>query len=238
MLGYNALLLLDRNSIISLSKQFNNKVSVQFIIPNHVLFNYLDSHLDVDTIVKSTLRMYGGIFEHDTNISISKIADKASVAAPKVIAVLKQLEKDNIITLNLANTDAQITFIEPREDDKTINRIALIIEQQNSLKQEQVNAVLKYVKNDTVCKNEQLLSYFGEKNTVPCGICSVCINKSKTKDTVDLKLLKTRIIELLENGEQSSRNIVSLLNVSESHTLKVLNSLLEYNFLRSRYSKF
>src|SRR5690606_31705180 len=98
----------------------------------------------------------------------------------ELISVLLQLEKDGIIKLNLAKTDAQITFIEPREDDKTINRIAYIINQQNGLKQGQVKAMLDYVENDSVCKSMQLLTYFGEKNIAPCGICSVCTHAKKT----------------------------------------------------------
>ena len=175
ILSYNALLILDRNSVISLSKQFKNKVSVQFIVSNNTLFNYLETHQNFNTSIKSILRMYGGILDHITKIDLSKIADKASVTESKLIAILQELERDEIITLNLAKTDAQVTFIEPREDEKTINRVAKTIKQQNNLKQQQVKAMLDYIKNDSVCKSMQLLSYFGEKNTNPCGICSFCI---------------------------------------------------------------
>ncbi|WP_242206157.1 RecQ family ATP-dependent DNA helicase [Aestuariivivens insulae] len=231
ILCYNTLLLLDRNSVISLSKQFNNKVTTQFVVPNHVIFNYLEMHPDFDMVIKSILRMYGGIFEHITKINTLKIADKASVSEQRVIFVLQQLEKDEIITLNLAKTDAQITFIEPREDDKTINRIASIIEQQNQLKQEQVKAMLDYTNNDIICKSIQLLTYFGETNTNPCGICSVCISKDKTKNTTDLKRLQNGIIELLENGELSSRAIITYLKTPEAQTIEVLKQLLEYNII-------
>ena len=46
---------------------------------------------------------------------------------------MTQLKQLDIIQFESSKTDAKITFIEPREDDKTINRIALIIEQQNKL---------------------------------------------------------------------------------------------------------
>jgi len=231
ILCYNALLLLDRNSVISLSKQFKNKVTAQFIIKSPAIFNYLDTHQDYVLVVKSMLRMYGGIFDHETKINTLKIADKASITEPALIKRLQQLESDQIISLNLAKTDAQITFIEPREDDKTINRIASIIEQQNKLKQQQVKAMLNYVENDSVCKSMQLLTYFGETDIKPCGICSVCIQKNKSDKPEDLKNLKNRIIELLENGDQSSRQIIANLNSSEENTKKVLKLLLEHNIV-------
>ena len=162
ILCYNALLLLDRNSVITLSNQFKNKVTAQYIISSAALFNYLETHQDFSLIVKSMLRMYGGIFDHETKINTHKVAEKASVTESALIQTLQQLERDDIMTLNLAKTDAQVTFIEPREDDKTINRMASIIEQQNKLKQQQVKAMLNYIENDSACKSMQLLAYFGE----------------------------------------------------------------------------
>ncbi|MFV9551361.1 RecQ family ATP-dependent DNA helicase [Algibacter sp. PT7-4] len=229
---YNALLLLDRNSIITLSKQFKNKVTIQFIISNTSLFNYLDTHQNIAIIVKSILRLYGGVFDHVTKIDLSKIAKKASTTENRLTAILLELEKDEIITLNLAKTDAQVTFIEPREDDKTINRIANIIEQQNKLKQHQVKSMLDYIENDSVCKSIQLLSYFGEKEHKSCGICSVCIQYKKEKKTPEtINTLKKRVIELLENTDMSSRDIAAQLNC-DTETLKiVLKLLLEHNII-------
>jgi len=231
ILCYNSLLLLDRNSIITLSNQFKNNVTVQFIISNQSLFNYLETHKKYSIIVKSILRLYGGVFDHITKIDLVKITKKASVSEGILIHTLQQLEHDKIITLNLAKTDAQITFIEPREDDKTINRIALIIEQQNKLKQQHVKAILDYVENESVCKSMQLLAYFGEKNTEPCGICSVCINFKKHKKPQDLKSIKKQIIELLENGDQSSRALLAHLDCEEKDMKTVLKLLLEHHII-------
>jgi len=231
ILCYNALILLDRTSIISLSRQFHNQVSIQIIATNQVVFQYLETHKNIELVVKTLLRMYGGVFEHDTKINIPKIAEKTSSTEPEIIAALKNLEKDEIITLNLAKTDAQVTFIQPREDDKTINRIASIVEQQNELKQSQVNAVIDYIKNETVCKSMQLLSYFGEIDVTPCGICSVCTNIKKVSKPNDLKAIRNSVIELLEFGDLSSRSIISKLNCSESDLKNVLQTLLEHQII-------
>jgi ATP-dependent DNA helicase RecQ len=231
VLCYNALLVLDRNSIITLSKQFKNKVTVQFIISNKALFNYLETHESYIIIVKSILRLYGGIFDHITKIDLNKIAERASVNENTLIEVLKRLEQDDIITLNLAKTDAQITFIEPREDNKTINRIASTIKQQIKLKQDQVEAMLDYVENDSTCKSMQLLAYFGEKNTVPCGVCSVCIHSKKNKNPYNVIILKKQVIGLLEDGEQSSRAIMAHLGCEEALLKTVLKLLLEHHII-------
>ena len=233
IITYNALLLLDRNSVITLSKQFKNKVSAQFIISSAQLFKYLENHENFNLIVKSTLRMYGGIFDQNTKIDLAKIAEKASTTEGMVTHVFQQLEKDEIITLHLAKTDAQVTFIEPREDDKTINRIAAIIEQQNELKQQQVASMIAYVENDRVCKSVQLLTYFGETDSKPCGMCSVCANTKKSAKPLDISSIKNKVIELLENGDQSSRNMVAALNCTETDLKTVLKLLLEHQIIKT-----
>ncbi|WP_370479303.1 RecQ family ATP-dependent DNA helicase [Tamlana flava] len=231
ILCYNALLILDRNSIISLSRQFQNKVTVQFITSNNTLFRYLDTNQGIDIIVKAILRIYGGVFDNITKIDVSKVAEKAGITEDKIVNTLQKLEQDDIIALSLAKTDAQITFIEPREDDKTINRIASIIEQQNTLKQHQVSAILDYVENDSICKSEQLLAYFGEKDTKPCGICSVCIRPKQVKKSQPKVSLKNQIIQLLENGDQSSRSILENTNCDETELKTVLKLLLEHQII-------
>ncbi len=231
VLCYNALLILDRNSVITLSKQFRNKVTIQFIISSTALFNYLKTHQNLIIITKSILRLYGGIFEHKTKVDITRISDKASVSESVFINGLHQLEKDQIIELSLSKTDAEVTFIQPREDDKTINRIASIIEQQNNLKQQQVKAMLNYIENDSVCKSMQLLAYFGEKDTKPCGICSVCVNTKKDNTPQDINTIKKRIIGLLESDELSSRAINTALDCSEKDIKDVLKLLLEHNII-------
>ncbi|WP_027136651.1 RecQ family ATP-dependent DNA helicase [Gaetbulibacter saemankumensis] len=231
VLSYNALLLLDRNSVITLSKQFKNKVTVQFIISTPALFNYLERHQHINIIVKSILRMYGGIFDHSTKVDLGKISDKSSASEAKIKQVLIQLEKDEIISLNLSKTDAQVTFIEPREDDKTINRIASIIKQQNTLKQGQVKAMLDYIKNDQVCKSVQLLSYFGEENLEDCGICSVCISDKLNKSQQINSSLKEAIMNKLQDKDLSSRELIQSIRCSDEDLKATLKLLLEHDLI-------
>ena len=135
---FNALQILDRNSIIKLSQQFNYKTTLQFIISSSALFSYLERHKHVDLIVKSILRTYGGIFEHALAINLTLIAGKISTSEKQIIAVLQQLDKDEVVEFKYSNTDSEIVFLQPREDDKTINRIVNIVEQQHGLKRLQV----------------------------------------------------------------------------------------------------
>ena len=99
--------------------------------------------------------------------------------------------------------------------------------QQNKVKFNQVNAVINYIENNTVCKSKQLVSYFGETIKESCGICSVCITKKIVK-TDDQKLIASKILSYLETQSADSRTLSIKLKLSESALLSVLKQLLEH----------
>jgi ATP-dependent DNA helicase RecQ len=182
MLTYNALKALDRTSIISLEEKLKNSAFVKVLIKNNALFNYLENHPKQALVIKVILRSHEGIFNHTVEISLQEIINKTKLSEKKIIELLTQLKQLDIIQFESSKTDAKITFIEPREDDKTINRISKIIKQQQVLKRKQIQSVLNYIKNDGICKSHKLLSYFDETNSSICGICSSCLESKQTKN--------------------------------------------------------
>jgi ATP-dependent DNA helicase RecQ len=224
---FNALQLLDRNSVIKLSQQFNYKTKLQFIVSNASMFSYLNTHVQYNTVVKTILRTYGGIFEHQLAINLTLVADKSSVPEKQIIAILHQLHKDGIVDFLFSNTDSEVLFLQPREDDKTINRIANVVEHQQALKRAQIDAVLKFIDNDRICKNKQLLKYFGEITAIDCGICSVCVHHKISEEKKDSRTVTTRVILALEKSQMSSRQLVEDLPFEKNDVFKTLQSLLE-----------
>ncbi|WP_028872745.1 RecQ family ATP-dependent DNA helicase [Psychroserpens burtonensis] len=224
---FNALQLLDRNSVIKLSQQFNYKTKLQFIVSNASMFSYLNTHAQYNTVVKTILRTYGGIFEHQLAINLTLVADKSSVPEKQIIAILHQLHKDGIIDFLFSNTDSEVLFLQPREDDKTVNRIANVVEHQQVLKRAQIDAVLKFIDNDRICKNKQLLKYFGELTEVDCGICSVCMHHKISEEKKDSRTVTTRVILELEKNQMSSRQLVEELPFEKNDIFKTLQYLLE-----------
>ena len=224
---YNALLILDRNAIITLTQHFNFRTKIQFITTNATLFQYLETHLDLNILVKVLLRTYGGIFDYETKVNLNLIIQKASLSEKQVVERLERLEKDKVISLQMANTDSEITFLKPREDDITINPIAKTIEQQHTLKHQQIESDLNYIKNDSICRSLQLLLYFGENTNELCGKCSVCIAKTSklknnTDETIPLEILKTLEIQPL-----SSRQLLQHIKCSEQDLIQGISELVE-----------
>ena len=225
LITYNALKILDRNSIIALSESFNRMSSVLFICSKESLLGYLGRNAFLDDLTKLILRTYGGIFENHTVINTFILAKKLSYPEKKVLEYLEILERDEIIEYNASHSDLEITFLVPREDEQTINRFAKTINEQNQLKQAQVTAMINYIGTDHICRSKQLLTYFGEQNPDSCGICDVCL-ETPTKGTQLLEL-RNRAIGILKNQDASSRTLLTLLQCQQEFLIQVLQELLE-----------
>jgi ATP-dependent DNA helicase RecQ len=224
---FNALQLLDRNSVIKLSQQFNYKTKLQFIVSNASMFSYLATHAAYNIVVKTILRTYGGILEHQLAINLTLVSDKSSVPEKQIIAILHQLHKDGIVDFLFSNTDSEVLFLQPREDDKTINRIANVVEHQQALKRAQINAVLEFIANDSLCKSRQLLNYFGEATDTNCGVCSVCMKHKISAVKKDIKTITTQVILALKNSPMSSRQLVEHLPFEKAAIFKIIKTLWE-----------
>lgn len=229
--SFNALKIFDKHSIISFNQEFNHQFKVQVVVTSNAVFSYLQKQPQQSPVLKAILRTYGGIFDFEIQINPGLIAKKIDLSQDALLRHLSILEKDGIISLVQQKTDAEITFLVPREDDITINMISKDVEAQYNVKREQVEAVISYVFNQSQCLNLQLLAYFGEKESKPCGKCSICLQKITAKDNSSLTEVLKEITIILKEESLSSRAISTRLNYSNQTIIKALKIGLELNIL-------
>ena len=226
---FNAIQFLDRQGAINLSQEFSEKVSVQFIISSKEVMRYMSFNPQDEEVILSILRTYVGIYENAVALNLTLIAKKSNTNEDKIMTVLQKLQEKGVIDYFAKNFDATLIFNEVREDERTINRISKDLIRQNELKKEQIKSVLNYVNDKTVCKNKLILAYFGELKKENCGICSICISKSKPKS--DVVILAKEIIDLLSKSDMNSREIESITKKSTQEVISALQQLLENNVI-------
>lgn len=224
---FNALQFLDNQGILSLSKEFSEKITIRFVLDSREMLRYLSLNPADEPVLTAILRNYSGVYEVETPINTSLIAKKTNVPEEEVVTVLKRMQQKEACQLKTQSNDSTLTFNEVREDEHTINRVAKFLQQQNDLKTSQFAAVVNYVSDISQCKSRLLLAYFGETDTTDCGICSVCIQKKKTPKS-PIEIAQT-ILKLLENSTLTSREIENTLELTSEETIFALRMLLENN---------
>jgi ATP-dependent DNA helicase RecQ len=227
---YQALQFLDRQGILSLSQEFSEKLTLQFIVPSKEVIRYSSLHPEQEPVLVTLLRTHPGVYDQMTAINLSVVARKSGVTETKVLAVLNQLQLQGLATVHSKTNDAQLTFTTIREDAHTINRVSKHLMAQNELKASQLKSVLAYAENTSQCNQRMLLAYFGEKDATDCGHCSTCI--APRKKTIELGDLPEALLRLLQQQPYSSRELQEILSQPEEALIFALQSLLEAERIR------
>jgi ATP-dependent DNA helicase RecQ len=227
MLTYNSLNVLDRLGIIQLSKQFGRKSKMKYIASSELVLDYFEKNPTISIIGKTLLRLYGGIFDLITPINLDLLANKTGQSIQKIIDILQKMENDQMIELDLQDTDASITFLVPREDDKAINRISKEVVMLNKKKEQDVASVLRYIDNNKICRSVQLINYFGENVRLQCGICSVCTVQKTSPNKKESTMISEQLLSILEENDCTSRELTESLNFRESKILAVIHQLMD-----------
>lgn len=232
---FNTFQFLDRQGVITLSQEFTEKLSVQFIIPSKEVIRYMSLNPNDEEIILTMLRTYPGVYDIQTALNTTLIAKKSNSNEKKVLSLLQKLKEKHVIDLIAKNNDAMITFNEVREDERTVNRVSKHLVAQNKLKTEQLQAVLYYSKENKTCKHKVLMLYFGETIKEDCGICSFCISKNKKNRDKSLPIkaeqneesTSKKILSLLKMQDFNSRDIQKLTKLSKDDVIFALQNLLE-----------
>lgn len=231
LLAYNAMQILDQNSVIALNESFSKKSSVQFLASKEGLFNYFENNQNIVPIAQTILRTYGGIFDFDTKINLRMLSKKTNTSEAQVTKVLEQLNNDEIISYTAQHSDLDMTFLVPREDDITINVFASKVKERHHIKTDNLEKMLTYINNIRLCRSRQLLSYFGEEANEDCGICDICTNGGDSNETV-LTSISEELLLLLKEGPLTSRKLIEKVPHNESDVLLAIRQLLEDEYIR------
>jgi len=223
---FNALKTLESHGILVFETVRENKLTIQFLVSNKTLQSLVEKDTRENNVTKAILRTYEGVFGKSTAIDLEKITTKTGLKISAILEVLERLKSVNAMAFEKIQTDAQITFIVPREDEKTIHKISKSVSNQNKIKLKKFHAVLKYVENNSVCKSLQLLTYFNEKTPKPCGKCNVCTVNSFVNNKCSQKEI-IHVLEALEKKPLSSKELVEICTLEDEKIIIILQYLME-----------
>jgi ATP-dependent DNA helicase RecQ len=92
----------------------------------------------------------------------------------------------------------------------------------------------RYVIEKSICRSQQLLSYFSETDSERCGICDVCLKRNQL-DLTDFEFdeIKTQINNLLSKTPLAINEVVAKTEKNkEAKTLLAIRWLLDNRALK------
>ena len=222
-----ALILLQRAGYIDYEPNPDNNARVRFLLRRDDLYR-LDSLSEKENdVVISLLRNYGGLFTDYGYVDESYIAQEAGLDRNQTYMVLVNLSKKRIIDFIPRKSIPLISYKRDRVDGSDVILDKSVYEERKEQFQKSINSVINYAQNDRVCRSRQLLYYFGEKKSVDCEQCDVCLSHTHHDDHDKQEEIKEKLLAMVADGERHHVTEVRLLDEDWDMVTKVMKELMD-----------
>lgn len=165
---YSALHILSQAGYIHFEEEHETQPRVQILVPCQTLAEYnLSSEQAI--LLDNLMRSYSGIY---TDLIYIREADDKPTHE-----LLVSLAQRGIITYIPRSVGCSLTMTCERQTE--IYLAPSIYEERLERFTGKIHAMLEYAEQTQFCREQVLLSYFGETDAPPCGHCDVCLTNNK-----------------------------------------------------------
>lgn len=174
-----SLKLLSTANILNYQEDLELSSRLMFTIDRDKLFFYEEQYPELDIVIKTILRSYTGLFTEYATIDEDLIAKHCNIDRQTLYNRLLFMTRLKIVSYNPRKKCTMLTWSRERLCDNDFRLPANVYDDRLKEARERSEAVIHYCSTDKVCRSQQLLAYFGEMDSKPCGHCDVCLNKQK-----------------------------------------------------------
>jgi ATP-dependent DNA helicase RecQ len=235
MMAHSSLQILSREGYMVLTDAFYNPSRIKFNVERDELYTFQVKNAEFDGFIKLLLRSYSGLFSQFVKIDESALSKRSGLPQEKVYSFLKTLSKRQIVHYIPRKEIPVLTFLEERLDDKNL----LIAQDRYNFRKERfekrIREMLRYASSQTLCRNQFLLSYFGELEAPRCGRCDVCRGEEPLKPgSEEFKATEEAVIQQLSENPLVLEKLVEQTGLDPMKVARVAEWLVDQGKLERR----
>jgi ATP-dependent DNA helicase RecQ len=238
LLVYNSLAFIERAGFISMTEAANNSSRIYIPLSRGDLYRFQVENEKYDNFIKLLLRSYGGLFSLFVSVEEKHLSAKSGIPVDTVINILKQLDNKQVIIYQPKTENPRLTFLQDRVETRHLFFSQQIYDDRKKTGKKRLDATLHYVTSHNKCRSGLLLEYFGEKQTVCCEKCDVCLRQNRERlRKEEFDLWKKNILLLLEKEELSVSALIEKLRYPQEKLIPIIRWLLENNIIDKNNDK-
>ncbi len=173
----HALKLLEQERLWTMTEAVYSPGTIMFTADRYTLDSLSHTHPALFYLANGLLRMYNTVFHFPTPVRESAIARQLRMKVDEVKQTLLALHRMEILEYNVAGDGPQLFFHHYRVDSSHLLIDSKRINTLRLLHQQRTAAMIAFLQNDGQCREQLLLTYFGEEVKHDCGHCDICRNK-------------------------------------------------------------
>ncbi len=176
---YSALAILSRAGYLYFDPYVDFSSRVMFNVDRHKLFEIERAYPHLDSVIKSLLRLYTGLFMEYATINETTVGRLAGLDRQEVYEKLLELNRLGVLTYNPQRHTSMITWLQDRVHERYIVFPKSVYDERLVDARNRIESVINYCTTDGECRSKLLLNYFGQKDAEDCGHCDVCLARNK-----------------------------------------------------------
>ncbi len=192
--SYNAvkasLSILSQAGYISHSGLSELEPQVMFRINRQELYEVEEKYPQYVGVIHSLLRNYTGLFIEYARVDVQLLAEQSKLTVDDVLKIFRSLQNMEVLAYRKAINSESITYTVERQDPKLMAIPKAVYEDLKIAEEARLEAMINYCKQDTSCRVQMMLDYFGQEGSPKNCTCDVCQGKIKTLTSLANKNVK------------------------------------------------
>ena len=229
---FHTLKILEKEGFLMLSDSFDEPSKVRIKASRDEIYGFQVNNPQYGELIKFMLRSFPGVLTDFVKINEEVVAKKTGKTVEKIVEQLKRLEAYQFLSYAQRNDKPQLLFLSEFVDTRHFNLSKENYHDRKKDAEERVKAVVDYVNNNEECRSVQLLRYFNELKSKPCGLCDVCLSQLKTK-AFDYQNIENRLMDVVGETEVSMGEVKrQCSDVDDDRLMDAVRFLVDNGVLR------
>jgi ATP-dependent DNA helicase RecQ len=234
---YHSLKLMEREGYLEYTDDPESSSRLYFLAHRDELYRIETGGKNLEQLIGMLLRSYTGLFNDYVRIDEALLARRLNVTSDELYQNLKYLSQQKIIHYIPRREAPVVQFLTERVGKERIRISPANYQDRKANYQKRVDAVIEYACSEERCRSVQLLAYFGESGSKPCGQCDVCKGEHRSGITnAEFDEINRKIVQLLLAGPMEITEINRNIEGNEKSVLKVARWMLDQGKLEMNAS--
>lgn len=221
---YYAVKYMEREGHWTLAEDMDIPTRIKIDVERSALYSVDLPDPVMPQVLEVLMRLYTGIFSYPVSIDEEAVASRCGVSVSALRQLLYGLSINHVIRYIPADHATVLYLQHNRLRPGNLQLSPKRYQMLRSTYAERVKAIIEYVEEDSMCRSQYLLKYFGQEKSDPCGKCDYCrAAKARPED------LRGRLKAWIESkkGNYTLTQVRTAFGTAEESYLETLRDLID-----------